>query len=54
MPGWEGGGWVGITCLSNIHVLLTGPAIYIKSPHSGFEEKNKLLLGHIKKMFMDI
>ena len=39
MPGWKGGGWLGITFLSNIHVLLTRPAMYNKSPELGFEEK---------------
>ena len=41
MPRVEGGGGVAITSLSNLHVKLTRPAIYTKSPHQCFEKKKK-------------
>ena len=40
MTRWEGGGGVGITSFANI--LLTKPAMYIKSTNYSLEKKKKI------------
>ena len=61
MPRWEGGGGVSITCSSNILVMLTIPAIYIKYIHNFWQTRcsrgcptNSLVINSLSDPFPKI
>ena len=49
MTRWEGGGGVGITSFANI--LLTKPAIYVKSTNDSIEKKKENMFNHCSQNY---